>query len=232
MVARKAPGIVAVLTGDLVNSTRMPAERHERVRDLLIRAARDSGRWTDRPVSGPDFYRGDAWQLVLEEPRLFLRLAVWLQAHLAAEEDGAETRIAIGIGAAEVIERKAVSRSIGEAFTLSGRALDDMGRRRGLELALSASVPTLPWLRSQVSACEFIVSTWTRSQAKVALQFLVPDTPLQQEAAKALNRHSQSVSRTYRDAGIYVLLDILETVEAAEFVAVAGRSSESRASAS
>lgn len=220
MVTADPSQIVAVLTGDLVNSTRMTSDQHEGVRTVLTEAARRARRWSKSAMRGPDFYRGDAWQMVLEDPRYFLRLAVWLQAHLAAREDGAETRIAIGLGTAEVIHSRAVSRSIGEAFTLSGRALDDMGRRRGLVLALPEASDALPWMSAQVTACEFIVSGWTRSQAEVALLFLAPNAPSQLEAAKALNKHSQAVSRVYRDAGVYALLDLLQTVEAAPFEAL------------
>ncbi|QYC11466.1 hypothetical protein [Brevundimonas nasdae] len=211
------PPIVAVLTGDIVNSTKMSAEDLVSVRGVLERAATDAGGWSHRPTHGPDFYRGDAWQLVLEDPHLFLRTAVWLKASLIASDLKAQTRIAIGIGAAEAIDQDMVSRSLGEAFTQSGRTLDAMGKRRDMGFVLPAALGQFDWLPAQVTVCDYIVSRWTRSQAEVALPLLRPDAPTQAEAAEALDRHPQSISRVYRDAGLYALLEVLALVEALPF---------------
>ncbi len=209
--------IVAVLSGDIVKSTKMTAKQLDTVRDVLEVAVKEARIWSGVTMHGPDFYRGDAWQLVVEDPRWFLRLAVWMKTSLAVSPFKAQTRIAIGVGEAEAVDPDVVSRSIGDAFTLSGRALDAMGKRRDMVLALPEEPVGLSWLAAQVGVCDYIVSRWTRSQAEVALPLLVPNAPSQAEAAEAIGRLPQAVSRVYRDAGLYVLLEVLETVEDASF---------------
>lgn len=215
--------IVAVLSGDVVNSTKMTAVQLAAVRAALQRAVEQARAWSDAPMYGPDFYRGDAWQLVLEDPRWFLRVAIWMKTALAVGEFKAQTRIAIGIGEAEALDAEIVSRSIGDAFTLSGRALDAMGKRRDMILALPEGRGGLSWLAAQVSVCDYIVSRWTRSQAEVALPLLVPDAPSQAEAAESIGRRPQAVSRVYRDAGLYALLEVLRTVEDTSFANLRGK---------
>ncbi|AWH17792.1 hypothetical protein C1922_11015 [Stenotrophomonas sp. ZAC14D2_NAIMI4_7] len=207
--------LIAVLSGDLVKSTEMDAATIDGVREVISAAVAEAVQWPLPYVVGPEFYRGDAWQLAVTEPFCFLRLATWIKAHLAASESRARTRIAIGLGAVEALNKRAVSRSLGEAFVLSGRLLESMGRAQDMDVALPAQLRHLDWLTAVVSSCDFIVSRWTRSQAEVAKMFLAPDAPSQLEAAIALNRHRQAVNRVYRDAGVFALLELITSVERA-----------------
>ena len=66
----RAAGVYAVLTGDLVSSRQLPAERLERTRRLIAEGAARFRRRRPRALSGaPEVFRGDAWQLLLREPR-------------------------------------------------------------------------------------------------------------------------------------------------------------------
>lgn len=207
--------LIAVLSGDLVKSTEMDATTIDEVREVISAAVRQAMQWQAPCIVGPEFYRGDAWQLAVTQPHGFLRLATWIKAHLAASEWRARTRIAIGLGTVDALNRNAVSRSLGEAFVLSGRLLESMGRAQDMDVALPSQLQDLAWLPAVVSSCDFIVSRWTRSQAEVAQLFLVPDAPSQLEAANVLNRHRQSVNRVYRDSGVFALLELITATERA-----------------
>ncbi|WP_440977533.1 hypothetical protein [Stenotrophomonas maltophilia] len=207
--------LIAVLTGDLVKSTEMDAATIDDVREVISVAVAQAMEWPGPGIVGPEFYRGDAWQLAVTQPHGFLRLATWIKAKLAASESRARTRIAIGLGTVEALDRKAVSRSLGEAFVLSGRLLECMGRTQDMDVALPVQRENLYWLPAVVSACDVIVARWTRSQAEVASLFLIPDAPSQLEAANALNRHRQSVNRVYHDAGVFALLALITAAERA-----------------
>lgn len=216
-LSKSAPKTVAVLTGDVVGSTRLALDTFEAARNALTRAAHLTQQWSRAKVYGPDFYRGDAWQFVVSDPCLSVRTAIWLKTHLIASQLDVETRIAIGVGVAEKIDTKAVTRSTGEAFVRSGRALDDMGQRRGIIFALGDDQSALHWLPSQVAACDFIVSRWKPSQAAVAVKLLEPHAGSQKDIAKSVGRHPQAVSRVANDGGVLVLLDLLTSVEKARF---------------
>ncbi|OJU13008.1 MAG: hypothetical protein BGN86_07410 [Caulobacterales bacterium 68-7] len=220
-LSKSASRTVAVLSGDVVGSTKLPFDTFEAARATVSRAVAPTQRWSKAKVFGPDFYRGDAWQLVVGDPNLGVRTAVWLKAFLIASRLEVDTRIAIGVGDVDMIDPKAITRSTGEAFVRSGRALDDMGQRRGIIFALGDDQSALHWLPSQVSACDFIVSRWQPSQAEVALKFLEPQAGSQKDIAKSVGRHPQAVSRVANDGGVLVLLDLLASIEKVAF-SVAG----------
>ena len=115
-----------------------------------------------------DMYRGDGWQLLLTEQALALRMAAFIQADLYSRED-AQTRIAIGLGTVEHLDRKRVSLSTGEAFTLSGQALESMTGYSDLTAALSERAgPLRAWVPASLQACSHIIRGWTRRQAEIA----------------------------------------------------------------
>ena len=129
---QSAPAVYAVLTGDIIASSGMSAETLSGVRAGLQEAAevfcngyKSSVEARMDRAADIDMYRGDGWQLLLTEQALALRLALFLRATLRAKH-GADTRIAIAVGGCDEINGEKLSLSVGEAFTLSGRALEGM----------------------------------------------------------------------------------------------------------
>jgi len=185
----------AVLTGDIVGSTKgLSPARLERVRERLrICAKQLNGLKKDLICGKVDFFRGDGWQMLLNQPGQALRAALFIRAGLLAFENRS-TRIAIGIGTAEKIDPKRISQSTGMAFTLSGRALDQMKRKDQLSVALpDVFGETTAWLTVLVRLCDALVGHWKTKQAQSvigALQGLTQteiaaqhDPPISQQAA-------------------------------------------------
>ena len=204
---------VAVLTGDLVRSTALSHEDLVCVRNVLETATREVSGWGRGAVHGPDVFRGDSWQVVLLDGTSALRAAVYLRAVLRALEHRPDTRIAIGVGGAEVIDEGEVSRSVGEAFTLSGRALDDMNRFEGFKLAVPRWSASQAYLPTVVALCDHIVGTWSPSQAKVALEVLRPDAGTQEDIGQALDVSRQFVNKVYRQSGLSAVMMAIEAFE-------------------
>jgi len=205
--------IVAVLTGDLVRSTALSHEDLVGVRAFLASATHEVSSWGRGAVHGPDIFRGDSWQVALTDSALALRAAVYLRAALRALEERPDTRIAIGIGGVEAIDKAEVSRSVGEAFTLSGRALDDMNRFEGFKLALPRWSVSQAYLPTVVALCDHIVGSWSPSQAKVALQVLRPDDRTQEDVGNALEVSRQFVNKVYRQSGLSAVMMAIEAFE-------------------
>ena len=122
-------GTAAVLTGDLIGSTKVEPAALERAIDLLAETARELTGWAP-PSPDPRFtrYRGDGWQMVVAEPGLALRAVLMLSASLRAADLGLATRAAIGIGAVESLGTASLADARGVAFEASGRGLDHMAR--------------------------------------------------------------------------------------------------------
>lgn len=209
------PPLYAVLTGDLVRSTNLPPDFIVEVRNEIEASARAIGRWQPGLLAGgPEFFRGDAWQLALSDPRFFLRACVYIRARLLAMQPQADTRIAIGLGPIERLETE-VSHSIGSAFTLSGRTLDRMKRRRQFEAgAGEAGGDAVRWLTPLLSLCSAVVSRWKPKQARIASLALDPAAFTQKQIGERLGVTQQGVSDAMVASDYRSVLDAIIFLEA------------------
>lgn len=185
---------VAVLTGDLVDSTEAGAAAVETAFACLAAAADEIAGWM--PGSNPRLtrFRGDGWQLLTEAP-LGLRAALHVLARLrAAAAPG--TRIAIGIGEAAQDAAADLAAARGTAFEASGRALDAMPRHRTLAVAGAGLTALHPVVAELVAAH---ARRWSRPQAEAAALYLHPDNPTLTDIAARLGITPQAVN--YRLTG-------------------------------
>ena len=191
---------IAVLTGDLIGSTESPPGVLEATMARLSAAAGEVAGWTGAR-SGPENthftrYRGDGWQMVVTDPALALRAALFLLARLRAGKGLLDSRIAIGIGAAESLGSAGLSDARGAAFEASGRGLDGIGRQRQLAVA-GEGVTALHEVI--VDLLEEHARHWTREQAEAAALWLDPANPTLADVAPRLGISPQAVN--YRLSG-------------------------------
>lgn len=186
-------GIYAVITGDIVNSTRMTVVDLARLSSVLEELAADFARRHPQAMVGrPAVFRGDAWQILLAEPEQALRLAALVTARLHAALD-VRVRMSIGIGRINRIHRENITLSTGEAFTLSGQALDAMPRQRRLTGALPARAGILAgWFSIILQLCGGVLEAWTRHQADLVAYALLLEKPTG-EAVRAVTGADVSV---------------------------------------
>ncbi|NEX45333.1 hypothetical protein [Pseudotabrizicola algicola] len=119
----------AVLTGDLVLSTRSSAAQVDACMALIKSSA-------NRLAATSRFhrYRGDGWQLYIGTAGQGLAMMVYLAARLRAGES-LSSRMALGLGDVSGLEHGSLGTAGGTAFVGSGRALDAMPDGRWLALA-------------------------------------------------------------------------------------------------
>lgn len=178
----------AVLTGDLVKSSRLSEDRLSAARRALLAAVDEIKRWGKGLVrSKPDFFRGDAWQTVLADPRWSLRAALFLRARLKSRE-GVDTRVAIGIGRVQTVSPTRASLSSGEAFRLSGESLDQLAGKTHLAIALAGTIAgdSGRWLPVVFSFCDAIASQWKPGQSEIVACALLPDHLTYEQIAASL----------------------------------------------
>lgn len=185
----------AVVTGDVVRSSALtPAERRR-----LLKVMDAGSRHVRRILAACvpldiDVFRGDSWQMLVTDPSQALRAALLFRAHLRwqMESHHFDTRLAIGVGTADLLPRRRVSEGSGEAFRLSGLALDRMKKRRMCfsapgcagERALDVVVHLLDgiavhWTDKQAHAVIGAMQGWT--QEKIARAW--GDPPITQQTA-------------------------------------------------
>ena len=116
-----------------------------------------------------EVFRGDSWQLLIEAPGKALRIALFIRATLRARFDRTrvDTRIGIGIGSVDFIPHDNISSGDGEAFRLSGEALDGLARSFGMAVNLPDRFS--PFVRSSMDVSakliDVLVGEWTSRQA-------------------------------------------------------------------
>ncbi|WP_449253186.1 hypothetical protein [Brevundimonas naejangsanensis] len=215
----------AVLTGDLVNSSRLDAADLDHQRQRLYFAVEEVRRSDPDLIIGDlQFFRGDSWQLALRKPGLFLRMAVLLRAALLSELPRGDTRIAVGLGPAELLDETSVSKSVGEAFTRSGLALDEMGRRRSIEVSAAPDVlAAVDWLPPLLGVVSAIVGRWTEKQARVAMFALHPGEIHQKDIAHRLGLSQQGVSKLAVNAELSSILTAIDYVEQYDWASLIAR---------
>jgi hypothetical protein len=195
--------IYAVLTGDLVKSSKLSSEESHRAVGLLKSATRDFAEIHPGSLIGKvDTFRFDSWQLLLGRPGLAFHAAVFLRTVLKMESDfrsKLDTRVSIGIGPVEIINEQQVSNSRGPAFTASGKVLDSMGNRT---LAFSAaSEPESGWqgLKEGVAPLlDCVVKDWTSIESRAVHGAFWGWT--QEEAASRWPRPAESEKPITRQA--------------------------------
>ncbi|MDE2183895.1 MAG: hypothetical protein KGJ78_12825 [Alphaproteobacteria bacterium] len=216
----QSAGIFAVLTGDIIASTELSAAQLEKARALLSECARRIRSRQPGAIYGrSEFFRGDAWQLLLAEPRWALRSALLIRAMFRAELD-IDTRVAIGIGGVDTLTKSRVSLSTGEAFTLSGRALDRITGHFQLTGALPDDAGDLAeWFPVVLHLCSGLMRSWTRRQAEIAARALLLRDATHESIAASLTPpvSKQTVTDSLAGANWRTLLEPVRLFEAADW---------------
>lgn len=169
----------AVLSGDIVKSSAFPAEAlHRLFQEMKATVRAFAKAHPQSVVGGLAVVQGDRWQILLRRPPLAERMMASMAA--VARKHGQTTRIALGIGAVDRLDAKHITESTGEAFTLSGHALDELERlvyKKQYWRIEGAHIT--PYRKILISILGQIASSWSRAQAEAALLVLKGLTPAQ-----------------------------------------------------
>ena len=205
------PTMPAVLTGDLIRSTRLGGRAVDFSLAALDHGADEIEGWG---LGATRFtrYRGDGWQVYLSAAGQVLRASLFLAACLRAAETGLRTRIGAGVGAVDRLDDD-LARASGAAFVRSGRALDAMPRTRWLAID---GVGAGPWPGAVVDLADWIAARWSREQAEAVALALDPSEPPQAEIADRLGVSRQAVQARLAGAGFQALGTALAAFEAAD----------------
>jgi hypothetical protein len=208
----------AVLTGDLVRSTDLPADTLATAFDALEEAAAEmsvwqGAAWAKVPAVQRDARftrsRGDGWQIVLARPELGLRAALFLRAALRAIGQDLSTRIAIATGEGHLPAGGNLNQATGPVFVASGRALDGLSPHRQMVHASGG------WAGAATRLADHISQDWTVAQARAMKFMLWRDGRTHNTAAHQLGITRQAVAQSLTAAGFPALRDSLTLIEAA-----------------
>ena len=200
--------VYAVISGDIVQSRRF-SSMGPLLRDAIKQAYLQCAEAFDDALGGlpeVDVFAGDSWQVLVSSPARSLRVGLCMRALLKSyrELPSADTRIAIGIGDVEFVDEDSLSQSQGEAFMLSGEALD---RLRDESVRMAVSLPER-WtahvteqlfepqgtLDAMMALLDAICADWTARQAGIISRALMGRT--QVETAQEMSISQPAVSQS------------------------------------
>lgn len=186
----------AIITGDIVDSTKMTAIERDRMLIML-----QSLPQLLAPITGIrlEIFRGDSFQIIIEDTKKSLRTAIAIRAHIrsykfAENNRQWDARLAIGIGTLDY-EHDSLAASDGEAYRASGRGLDAIGKAR-------LSIIT-PWsetnreLKVSTAFADDVVTGWSQSQSRIIFQSLLSNST-HAEIGKTLGVSRQMVDKAIK----------------------------------
>ncbi len=163
--------IYAVLTGDIVGSTKLANDDRQNLRQVLYLASdKISQYFHDYVPYKIDIFRGDSWQFVVSDPSKSLRIGLFYRLLIreGMKAKQIDTRISIGLGTASFIPDNDLSSGDGEAFRLSGEALEKLPRstRMNIEFPKRFQSDINDAIAVIVKLIDLRAGDWTKPQAK------------------------------------------------------------------
>ncbi|MEM7549541.1 MAG: hypothetical protein AAF363_07700 [Bacteroidota bacterium] len=191
--------IKAVITGDIIGSTRIVGDYKE----ALHKIGRDIKKHQDDTFI-MDIYRGDSFQAISARPGLGLLSLLIIKAGLkrhstttGSKKTQWDARMSVGIGPLDHYPaNNDLSEMTGEPFTISGRGLDSM-KEKGRHIKAKTGIEDFDQdLEAIMPMIELITDRWSTSQADVVYHALLQPGLTQTEIGKTLGKTQKAVSKS------------------------------------
>jgi hypothetical protein len=188
---------LAVLTGDIVNSSSL-GDRISEVQNKLKSIPVEFNKYYPNAIlENVSIHRGDGWQVVVGKRQYAIRVALFIKSILKAHFN-IETRVSIGIGEVSKLDESNISASLGTAFELSGKGLDELDQDKYLMISNRQSY-------FEISFLDCILKRHTTEQANAFSSALLGLT--QAEIGNAVNK---SVSNSTKPKSQQAIAGLLE----------------------
>jgi len=187
--------IKAFLIGDIVNSSLLEESRFR----ILLGSFEEIFAQFNTPYG---FYMGDSLNALCEAPDAlkitYLLRTLAIQASGGEAKKGIDIRIAIGIGKVDEPANE-LGIAKGEAFTLSGREMEKMGKK-GPRLVIRCADPVIDAGMAGIGLfSDYVLKKMTIRQAEVVHELLLGKT--QSEIARNILKSQPTVTRHAKAAG-------------------------------
>lgn len=196
----------AVITGDIVNSTRLDASAYELA---ITRLTEIFGLLESRYHAKWEIFRGDSFQLNLPEPSFAMHSALLIKTYLlftSENENFLSVTLSVGLGEV-IVDSQQLTTSHGSAYTLSGRGLDKTSRG-GISLHSDLddlnNMLTLP-----THFLAHLLSSFSRKQAEALYSYILMNYPEHQKIADKMHTSRQNVSKLLSRGGAELVREYL-----------------------
>lgn len=186
--------MVAVITGDIINSKRNNPKTWLRVlKKELEKAGKSPKTW--------DIYRGDSFQLLVNNPEDALLTAIKIKASLKSIKN-TNVRMSVGIGDITYAAPK-ITESNGTAFVHSGEKFELLKKEKQ-NLAIKSDWPAFDKdMNLFLKLASIAMDNWTTNAAEIVYTTLENPGKLQEELGRIVgikqNAISNRLKRAYYD---------------------------------
>ena len=195
----------AVITADIVNSTRLSGSEHKKLMKSISVILESHQH---------EFFRGDSFQVLVKSPADALKILLQLRTVAVKISETpvlADVRASIGIGNTKQ-PIKSLKTASGEAFILSGRTFDKMIKEERLVIGCDEKYPAIDLGLKVVSQfIDYLFQRLTTKQAAVVFELLMNKT--QTETARKLKKSQATVHKHTQSAGWPQIETLLKNYE-------------------
>lgn len=189
--------MIAVITGDIINSRELPEEWIGTLKAALEGLFGEKINW--------EIFRGDSFQVELSAKDALIN-AIYIKACIKTLK-GADVRIGIGIGEKSINAEK-VTEANGEVFINSGNAFDNL-RINKVNMAIKT-----PWAKVDEEFNLFIklalitMDSWGQIAAEMVKYAIENQNTKQDKIAKISGRSQSSVSEALKRAHFTEIMEV------------------------
>jgi hypothetical protein len=210
----KKTGFYAVITGDIVGSTKFTIKQRGELLSVLKISFETIEEIFPKTLHTPfDIHRGDSFQGVLSEPKNALAAAIIIRASLRCRFEtkrrrkALDARVAVGIGSIDFLPEGPGTIGDGKAFRLSGPILDNMkGDQR---LLIRTTIERInSEFNIECALLDALINRWSREQAQAIICQIRGLT--QEKTAKELGISQPAVRLRLRSAGGWAVEEFLK----------------------
>ncbi|KPH59096.1 hypothetical protein [Pseudoalteromonas porphyrae] len=179
--------MIAVISGDVIKSQNIPQHEYDAMLYQLDQSLRAiTQRWQGQST----LYRGDAFQIQLQQPQYVCMVALLLYLNIKAA--GYEIRQSLAIG--EIDNARAdIKTATGSAFTMSGRSLDEINNQRLILNITNQNID--PSLALNIAFVDTLLTKMTAKQANALYVYLTAKNKQHSELAKQLKTSRENVTK-------------------------------------
>lgn len=223
--------VSGIITGDIVASqTLRPKVRQKLFADTNALLKDLKKTW----IGNYETYRGDSLQCEVKSPELALRTALMIRAYFKSYLSEKEipkveanrmkeertkgyfttdfdVRLSIGIGEVDFLKKNKIASSDGQAFRLSGEALDDL-KQESHRMSIRTLNPDFDGqVEPSILLLDAIIQKWTQNGAELILYLL--QNKKEDEIAALLNISQSAVNQRKKNAQWFAIEKLIQFFE-------------------
>ncbi|MAJ40022.1 MAG: hypothetical protein CMK62_08010 [Pseudoalteromonadaceae bacterium] len=178
--------MIGVISGDIIKSQKIPKQQY----DAMLYQLEQSLRAICDKTSLWTIYRGDAFQLQINQSEQLIKTAIIIYLHLKSA--GYELRQSMALGEVDN-PRSDIKTATGSAFVLSGQGLDKIANQR---FSLQIAKHTLnEGFSLNLAFVDTLLSKITQKQANALYVYLTQADNNHAALAKELNTSRENVTK-------------------------------------